>query len=81
MTIPDMIGLVGSVLVIGAYLGSQTGHLPAERIGFPVVNLAGSVLLMISLYHNFNLAAVVIEVFWVAISIYGIVKARGTAQL
>jgi len=45
---------------------------------FPLANLVGAVLIMISLFVEWNLPSVVIEGFWIAISLFGLAKyARG----
>jgi hypothetical protein len=43
---------------------------------FPAANLAGALLLLVSLYDQWNLPSVVIECFWAAISLYGLSRAR-----
>jgi hypothetical protein len=36
--------------------------------------LVGALLILISLLYNFNLASAIIEVFWILISLWGIVN-------
>ena len=43
---------------------------------FPVANLAGALLLLVSLYDAWNLPSVVIETFWALISLYGLIRNR-----
>lgn len=75
MTLADGIGLLGVSLVLLAYFLLQIGRIDSKRIPYSAINLAGSSLLMYSLLHTFNLASVVIEVCWIAISIVGLVRA------
>jgi hypothetical protein len=75
MTVPDFIGLVGVALILAAYFALQTARLSAEDWRFSAINGVGAVLIMVSLYFTFNLASFVIEVFWLAISAYGLWKA------
>lgn len=72
---PDVIGLMGTGCVVMSYLATQAGWLRSDQLAFPVINLIGAVLLAISLSVNFNLASMVIEVFWIAISLFGIARA------
>lgn len=72
MSLPDLIGLIGVVLILFAYWGVQTGRLPAQDWRFSAVNGGGAILIMVSLYFTFNLASFVIEVFWLLISGYGL---------
>lgn len=69
-------GFAGAALVILAYLANQMGRLPSDDWRFPGANLAGSALILISLYSAWNWPSVVIELFWAAISIYGLARPR-----
>ena len=40
------------------------------------MNAAGALLVLVSLLYAFNLSAFVMEVAWLAVSIYGIVRGR-----
>ena len=73
---PDAIGFVGAALVIGAYFLNQLGWLRSEDVRFPLANLAGAALILVSLAFRFNFPSAVIEGFWVAISLYGLWRAR-----
>ena len=65
-------GTVGAGLVIVAYLLNQLEKLPSTNVWFPLLNLIGAVLILLSLIAEWNLPTAVIEGFWVAISIYGL---------
>ena len=69
-------GLVGAALHVAAYFANQHGSLSAEDWRFPAVNLVGSVLIAVSLYTAWNLPSAVIEAFWIAISLYGVLRRR-----
>lgn len=70
----DIIGLAGAALIIAAYLLLQTGKLSPSGILYSSLNAAGALLIIISLIINWNLAAFIIEVFWLMISLYGLYK-------
>ena len=72
----DALGMLGAAMVMGAYALNQAGRLASADLRFPLVNLVGSVLILVSLLFAFNLPAFVIEIFWIAISVYGIWRAR-----
>jgi hypothetical protein len=74
--LPDIIGLLGVSLVIAAYCLLQTGRVTSVSPFYLYSNFWGSVMLLISLLYNWNLASVSIEIMWLIISIYGIVKYR-----
>ena len=67
-------GFAGAVLVILAYLANQMGRLPSDDWRFPGANLAGSILILASLYSAWNFPSAVIELFWAAISISGLLR-------
>ena len=70
----NLVGLLGSLLFIGAFAyANQTEHL--DKLLFNAVNLLGAVLLLASLAVHFNLAAFVLELAWAAIALIGLVKA------
>ncbi len=73
-SIPGLIGYLGAGIVILSYFLNQRGLLRSESWRFPALNLAGSLLVMLSLYYRPNPPSVVIEAFWSAISLYGIQK-------
>ena len=70
----DAAGVLGAALVIVAYFATQQRWMSSEDWRFPAANLVAAVLVLISLYANWNLASFVIEVFWLLISAYGLVK-------
>ncbi len=74
LTIVDAIGSFGALIVVAAYFATQMRMMNSDDLTFPVVNLLGSVLIVYSLVHNFNLASMLIEGFWILISLIGIIQ-------
>lgn len=70
----DIIGLIGSALFIGAFAYANMAK-ALNKVAFNVANLLGSILLLISLSVNFNLAAFVLETAWGVIAAVGLVAA------
>ena len=68
------IGLVGMICVVLAYLAVERDWLNNKDIQFYIINLIGAILLLLSLLINFNLGSFVIEIFWITISMMGIVN-------
>jgi hypothetical protein len=68
----DLVGNIGVALVLAAYLGLTLGKLASDRPAYLAMNLVGSLLLLVSLTFAFNLSAVLIQVFWIAISLVGL---------
>jgi len=57
------------------YLGLQLERMRSTDLSYSLLNAVGAVLILISLTERFNLSAVIIEIFWIAISVIGIAKA------
>ena len=73
-SIYDFLGNVGVFFIIFSYLLLQLNKLESNDPKYSVMNFFGAALVIVSLIENFNMSALVIEVFWVGISIFGIVK-------
>ncbi|MDQ2802829.1 MAG: hypothetical protein M3Y41_09140 [Pseudomonadota bacterium] len=74
MTALVVAGFVGAAAVIAAYFANQQGWLASTDWRFPLANLVGASLIMASLYAEWNFPSAVIEVFWIAISAYGLFR-------
>ena len=70
----DLVGNVGVALIILAYLAVQVEWMSSQGLLYSCVNLAGASLILVSLHYTFNLSSFVIEIFWIGISIVGIVR-------
>lgn len=68
----DLVGNVGVICFLLGYYLLQKGKAPYTGGVYLGLNLAGSILLIISLLVHWNLAAFVLEAAWALISIYGI---------
>ncbi len=73
--IHDVIGLIGVFLILVSYILLQLERIKAKSLSYSVINLVGAILILYSLFYNWNLASVIIETFWIIISIFGIGKA------
>ncbi len=75
MSIPDLLGLVGTAIVVIVYFANVQGKMRSDSWQYYLANLVGAVLILISLFRAWNLPAAVVEIFWGAISIYGLIRA------
>jgi len=73
--IANTVGLIGVFIILYAYMMLQIGRMRHEGIMYSLLNLVGSILILYSLFFYWNLASGVIEVAWLVISIYGLIKA------
>ena len=72
----DVVGSGGVAMILAAYFLLQTERWSGQSVGYSLVNLLGSLMITVSLIYDFNLSSFIIEMAWIAISIYGIVRAR-----
>ena len=72
--IADVVGLAGSAIFIAAFAYANFAR-RFDKLWFNLANLVGAVLLLASLWINFNLAAFVLEIAWGVIASVGIVAA------
>ena len=68
----DLIGNLGVALVVAAYLLLQLRRLGADALAYSVLNALGAGLILLSLTHDFNFPAFVMEAAWLIISFWGI---------
>jgi len=70
----DFIGNIGVVVLMITYLMLQLNKLSSAGLAYSVLNAIGASLIIVSLISDFNLSALVMEVFWVLISLVGIYR-------
>lgn len=70
----DIVGTVGVATIVVTYILLQTGRVKSDQLGYSVLNAVGATLILISLYFEWNLPSVIVESFWLVISLYGIIR-------
>lgn len=70
----DLVGNIGVVVLMLTYLMLQLNRLSSDGLAYSVLNAVGASLIVVSLLYNFNLSALLMEVFWVLISFVGIYR-------
>ncbi len=77
----DVVGLIGTLMVLAAFFLLQAGRLSGSSIAYQLLNLLGAGGILVTLLGTFNPAVFVLELTWVLISAYGIVRSlRGKAS-
>jgi hypothetical protein len=71
---PDLLGTIGVGLIIVSYFLLQLERLKSDQIAYSLLNAVGALLILISLYYNFNFPSFIVEFFWLLISLFGIGK-------
>jgi len=70
----DFMGNAGVVMLIVTYLMLQLNKISSDGLAYSLLNAVGASLIVFSLLYDFNLSALLMEVFWVLISILGIYR-------
>lgn len=70
----DIVGFCGAVAILLAYFFLQAKKMSPDGLLYSVLNLVGALLILFSLAYAWNLTAVLIEVVWLGISLFGIAR-------
>ena len=68
----DFVGNIGVVILVITFLMLQLNKIPSDGLAYSLLNAIGASLIVVSLLFDFNLSALLMEVFWVLISFVGI---------
>jgi hypothetical protein len=71
----DAGGLVGVLMMLGAYAAAQLGRMDPVKVPSLLLNLGGSCLVILSLLRTFNLSAFLMEAAWALVAFFGLVRA------
>ena len=72
LTLPDIIGYIGVIILLGTYAALQLDKIDPKGFWYSFNNMIVAILVTVSLLYSFNLASMVIEVFWFSLSVFGI---------
>lgn len=72
-------GFLGLGLFLWSYAMINLGYWQAGNWRTHAPNLAGALLIILSLVHSWNLPMFIMELFWGSISVYGLWRSRRTA--
>lgn len=72
--LPDLVGLLGVLLILIAYAMLHLSIWRAETLSYSVLNVIGSILIIFSLFYAWNLSAFVMELTWLLLSLYGLLR-------
>lgn len=70
----NIVGTAGVATIVITYVLLQTERLRSNSLYYSLLNGVGAVLILISLYFEFNFPSFVVEFFWLLISLFGIGK-------
>jgi hypothetical protein len=69
----EFIGNIGVIILIGTYF-LHTMDKIKNPINYSILNIISAIFLLINLTVHVNLSAIIIEIFWILISLIGIIK-------
>ena len=70
----DLVGNAGVLLMVIAYLLLQMQRMSASSLTYLLLNASGASLVIVSLLFRFNFSALLLEIFWLLISLYGLTR-------
>jgi len=70
----DILGTVGVAVIVLTYVLLQLERIRSDQLSYSLLNAAGALLILISLFYTFNLPSFIVEFFWLLISLFGIAK-------
>ncbi|MBB3839408.1 hypothetical protein FHS57_003414 [Runella defluvii] len=70
----DILGWIGSVLVVGAYALNISGKLQATTKAYLWANLVGSAFLIVNTLTYGAIPSAMVNIIWVGIALWGMFK-------
>ena len=70
----NIIGISGTALLIGSYYMLQKGSVKGDDWSYLWANLIAAIMIFYSLFWFWNWASVLIEIFWIGITLYGMMR-------
>lgn len=67
-------GIAGFMSYMGGFAALQMGRLDGNGPVYALTNVTGAVLVLISLASAFNLASMLIQISWIVIGCFGLVR-------
>lgn len=71
---PTIVGILGTLVVLLAFYLLQAQKLHGNGLPYQLMNAVGSAAIIVSLIYAFNLASMLLEIAWLIISVYGMVR-------
>ena len=70
----DILGNLGVSFIVGTCILLQMERMNGASFIYSGLNALGALFVVISLLHNFNLSGIIIQSFWMWISIIGLIR-------
>ncbi len=73
----QVVGLVGSMMILAAFAGQQVGRLGSKTLGYLVLNAVGSAILSGVAIHERQWGFLLLEGVWTLVSLWSLARLRG----
>lgn len=70
----DIFGIFGVLFYVGSYFALQAGLIGGRGYLYPGLNAVAAASVLLSLIHNFNISSALIQITFIAISIFGMAR-------
>ena len=70
----NILGTAGVATIVITYVLLQTERLRSGSLNYSLFNGIGALLILVSLYFEYNFPSFVVEFFWLLISLFGITR-------
>jgi len=77
----SIVGIIGAITLTTAYLLLQFKHITSDTKTYDYLNLAGSSMILYSLFYDWNTGAALIEIAWIIISFFTIINSKRKKKL
>lgn len=75
----DIVGWAGAVLVLGAYALVSTSRVDGNSVTYQMMNVLGAAGMLINTYVRGALPSAAVNLIWIGIGFYVLIKARAKA--
>jgi hypothetical protein len=76
MNLIEIIGWIGTILIVGAYFLNINGKIKSTAVPYILANLVGGILFSIYTYAHRTYPNLVVNIVWVFIAIAAIIKKK-----
>ena len=74
----EIVGWIAAVLILTAYAMLSAGKLTGKSVAYQVMNIVGAAGFVVNTAYNGAIPSAVLNVIWVGIGIYALVKIRAS---